>query len=115
MAMYMDGPSDLSGCGFVAADGIEFGLQLFGEAAAHQVTEIKNRRVRNAIEHLKALAPALDDSSLMELLQMLGDIGLLEPQLVDEAADAGFFALQLLEDPKPHGLAQDPESAGDHL
>ena len=86
-----------------------------GDATAHQVAEVEDTRIGDAVEDLQSLSTPGHDPGLVELLEVLGNVRLLEVQQLDEVADALLLGLKLLQNPQPHRFAEQPEAAGDHL
>jgi hypothetical protein len=77
------------------------------------VTELEDYWVAYRVEHRVAVAAAGDEASVVEQLEMLGDVGLVAVEGFDQFADGLFSDLKLLEDTQAEGLAEGAESPGD--
>lgn len=80
---------------------------------ANKVAKLEDHGICDRVVDGSSLATPAYDSSIVQHLQMLGDIGLVSVEGCDQIADCQFSFLQSLQETEPEGLAQDPKASRD--
>ena len=82
---------------------------------AHQLAELENHGIRDAVEDMVAGTLAADKAGVEEDLQVFRDVRLIPVQLIYDLVNRPCSALQCLQDTQAAGFSKDLEPAGDQL
>lgn len=84
---------------------------LLGLAAANEIAESEDHGVADGVEDRGAVAAAADEAGVMQDSEVLGDVGLVALQLLDEFADGHLAAREEMKDAEADGLAEGAKSS----
>ena len=84
-----------------------------GVAQLHAFHEPGNAGIDEPIEDVFAALFVFDDPDALENVEMLADGGEVDPDRVDDVADAAFPFVETADDPKSDGMSERLEDSGD--
>ena len=86
---------------------------MVGYVAADELAKIEHKGHRNRVDGAVSLLAPGDDAGAGEDPQLLGRVGLLDLELLDQFPHAGRPGLEALENPQPSRFGEDGKEFGD--